>query len=159
MPEGYRANPLSAYPDCKKTLANNPFEKSDLLSDGPHASPIYVAHFEKLWSNYLLFSHHNGSVFTVKQSSFFPDNNISSSSPFGHFEAEFGEGGMAWFGNVWGSEPDIPDEKRDRSFIDDRIGNGWCGSHELRERAEVWFEKKDETETWSFFLSNVCAAN
>ncbi|KAJ9091788.1 hypothetical protein QFC21_007091 [Naganishia friedmannii] len=147
MPIGYRANLPLPLPDCKETLANNPFAKSDFLSGGSNASPTYIAHFDKLWSDYLLFKHYNASVFTVKQSSFFPDNNVSSSSPFGHFEAEFGPSGMAWMGNAWGSEPNLPDDKRDRAFVNDGIGEGWQGDRKLRDRAEVWFEKGAETET------------
>jgi hypothetical protein len=106
---------------CKTTLASNPFR----LSPDDLAVPTFIARVQNHWTNYLLFQHRHGSVFTVQPSSFYPDHNVSTSTPFGFFDATFTKDGMAW-NNVWGSWPGV---ERNRS-----------GGNE-KDDAEVWFDR------------------
>ena len=99
---------------CEKTLENNPFPEA--ASD----VPAYIAYFPKFWCDYLLFTHRNGSTFTVTQSSTYTETNVTVPSPFESFDAVFDGKGMAWTRSAWGAGPGVEDQ-----------------------RVEVWFEKKE----------------
>lgn len=123
MPTGNDAlhrNPAS----CEGTLASHPF---NIVSSAGAERPKYIARLDKHWINYLLFEHLHDSVFTVTPSSFYPEKNISTNTPFGFFTATFTEEGMEWGGNAWSAWPVVEDESRFRAGV-----NGDAG---------VWFDK------------------
>jgi hypothetical protein len=105
---------------CSKTLSGNPFPMNTDI-------PSFVAYFPKFWSDYLLFSHRNGSTFTVETSATYAETNVTLASPFESYDAVFNGQGMAWTRNAWGAGPGV----EGRSLA--------SGS---KEGAEVWFEKQ-----------------
>lgn len=115
---------------CRGTLLSNPFPTSD------PAIPTFLAKFDKLSSDYLLFTHRNGSVFTVTPSTFYPERKEAVVSQFDSYDAIFTEDGMAFMGDAWGAGLGV--EGKDPM----RIG--------VERAAEVWFERKssriDDTE-------------
>jgi hypothetical protein len=108
---------------CAETVANNPF-----VGQVNTSGPTYLAAFPKFWSSHLLFTHHNGSLFTVRSSAHYPETGENVVAQFEWFQAVFAEGGVGFVGNAWGAGPGV--EERD-----------WRGG-DLRERAEVWFAKQ-----------------
>ena len=98
---------------CTTTLAGNPFPAQ------PADIPTFIAYFPKFWSDYLLFTHRNGSTFTVTQSATYTETNVTVPSPFESFDAVFHREGMAWTRGAWGAGPGVEDQS-----------------------IEVWFEKK-----------------
>lgn len=106
---------------CRDTIAHNPFPTAD------PTIPTFIARFDKVASNYLLFTHHNGSVFIVTPSTFYPERNETTISQFNSYDAVFTEDGMAFMGNAWGAGPGV--EGKDPMVI------GVEGA------AEVWFAR------------------
>lgn len=105
---------------CRQTLAGNPFHiKTDV--------PSFVAYFPKFWSDYLLFTHRNGSTFTVETSATYAETNVTLASPFESYDAVFNGEGMAWTRNAWGAGPGVEKNSLEKA---------------LKEGAEVWFEKQ-----------------
>ncbi|KAJ9092582.1 hypothetical protein QFC19_008690 [Naganishia cerealis] len=115
--------------ECKDTLANNPFPVHHPSSSAAPI-PTFIARYEKFWLNYLEFTHHNGTTFLARPSTFYPETNLNIiaadlSTPF---EVVFERDGMALFGNVWGAGAGVP-------LRQPREGA-------MKEAAEVWFEKR-----------------
>jgi hypothetical protein len=117
---GYVGRPQNVHA-CEMTLDSTPFQ----LSPDDLAVPTFIARVQNHWANYLLIQHRHGNVFTVQPNSFYPDHNVSTTSPFQYFDATFTKDGMAW-NNVWGSFPGVVGDRSSRNEKDD---------------AEVWFDK------------------
>lgn len=126
MPKNYRRSGRVPA-GCEDILAGSPFEIASITSG--IIRPTFVGRLDREWVNYLMFEHLHGSVFTVTPSSFYPDFNVSTTTPFGYFKATFTEKGMAWGGNAWGSWPVVEDSSRLKGNVE----------HD----AEVWFDKVD----------------
>lgn len=107
---------------CQETLANNPFPQQNLKV------PTFIARYDKMAFDYLLFSHHNGSRFTVTASATFPEKNETIISQFETFDAIFADNGLAFTGNAWGAGPGV--EGKESSAMG------------VKEAAEVWFERR-----------------
>jgi hypothetical protein len=105
---------------CRQTLARNPFPIDPNV-------PSFVAYFPKFWYDYLLFSHRNGSTFTVTFSATYAETNATVDYPFESHDATFNGQGMAWTRGAWGAGPGVEETS---------VVNG------LKEGAEVWFEKQ-----------------
>lgn len=105
---------------CRQTLAGNSFTIHPDV-------PSFVAYFPKFWYDYLLFTHRNGSTFTVEMSVTYAETNVTLASPFPSFDATFDGEGMAWTRGIWGAGPGVEEAS---------LANG------LKEGAEVWFEKQ-----------------
>lgn len=120
-PASSTEGPLGGSAVCRDTLAHKPFPTAD------PTIPTFIARFDKVASNYLLFTHHNGSVFTVTPSTFYPERNETIVSQFNSYDAIFTEDGMAFMGNAWGAGPGV--EGKDPMVI------GVEGA------AEVWFAR------------------
>lgn len=104
----------------RETLAGNPFPiQSDI--------PSFIAHFPKFWFNHLLFTHRNGSTFTVTMNSTYSERNVTVPSTLEWHDAVFDGKGMAWARGAWGAAPGVEERS---------LANG------LEEGAEVWFEKE-----------------
>lgn len=106
---------------CRKTLAGNPFPTQ------PANVPTFIAYFPEFWSDYLLFSHRNGSTFTVTASATYAETNVTVTSPHESFDAVFDGEGMAWTRGAWGAGAGVEEKS---------LANG------LEEGAEVWFKKE-----------------
>jgi hypothetical protein len=110
--------------ECRETLAGNPFPiQSDV--------PSFVAYFPKFWFDYLLFTHRNGSTFTVTMSSTYAERNVTVPSTLGWHDAVFDGKGMAWTKGAWGAGPGVEERS---------LANGL--KEGAKEGAEVWFEKQ-----------------
>lgn len=108
---------------CTETLAGNPF-----TGQSNTTGPTYLAAFPKFWSSHLLFTHYNGSLFTVRSSAHYPETGQDVVAQFEWFQAVFAEEGVAFVGGAWGAGPGV--EERD-----------WR-SGKLEDVAEVWFAKQ-----------------
>lgn len=116
------ANARSA--TCRDTIATNPFPRVD------PAIPDFIARVNKLAYDYLLFTHHNGSVFTVTPATTYPERNETIVSQFDSFEAVFTREGMTFMGNAWGAGPGV------QGWDPEAVG--------VEDAAEVWFQKAED---------------